>query len=46
MFGVLLDRFDRIEITGDPEWAVHGPAHNVGVSVDRLPVRLTPRARI
>jgi cytochrome P450 len=43
MFGALLDRFAAIEITGDPEWLAAGPAHNVGVSVDRLPVRVTPK---
>jgi cytochrome P450 len=40
--GALLDRFD-VELTGPAEWAGGGPVHNVGVSVDHLPVRLTPR---
>ena len=37
---LLLDRFPRIEITGDPVWTGSGASSNVGVSVDRLPVRL------
>jgi cytochrome P450 len=42
MFRSLLARYD-VEITDEPVWVGAGPAHNVGVSVDRLPVRLTPR---
>jgi cytochrome P450 len=38
----LFDRFD-VEVTGDAEWAGGGPVHNVGVSVDHLPVHLTAR---
>ena len=37
---MLLDRFSRIEITGDPVWTGGGASSNVGVSVDQLPVRL------
>jgi hypothetical protein len=37
---MLLDRFSRIEITGDPVWTGGGASSNVGVSVDKLPVRL------
>ena len=40
MFGALLDRFSEIELTGTAEWAGAGPAHNVGASLDQLPVRL------
>jgi cytochrome P450 len=43
MTRALLDRFERIELTDDPVWSGAGPAHNVGVSVDRLPARVTPR---
>ncbi len=43
MMRALLDRFDGIEIIGDAEWSGGGPVHNVGVSVNRLPVALTPR---
>ena len=42
MFEQMLPRFE-IEITGPPRWCVTGPDHSVGVSVDRLPVRLSPR---
>jgi cytochrome P450 len=38
---MLLDRFAEIEITGDPVWMGSGASSNVGVSVDRLPVRLS-----
>lgn len=44
MTAMLVDRFD-IEKTGDPVWLNAGAAHNVGVSVDSLPVRLTPRVQ-
>jgi cytochrome P450 len=37
----LLDRCRGIEITGEPVWMGSGASSNVGVSVDRLPVRLT-----
>ena len=43
MIGALLERFGTIEVTGAPEWAGTGPAHNVGVSIDRLPVRVVAR---
>jgi len=39
----VLRRFD-VELVGEPAWAGAGPVHNVGVSIDRLPVRLTARA--
>jgi cytochrome P450 len=42
MMKALLERFRDIEITAPPAWAAAGPVHNVGVSVDRLPVRLSP----
>jgi cytochrome P450 len=42
MIGMLVQRFD-IERTGDPVWLSAGPVHNVGVSIDSLPVRLTAR---
>jgi hypothetical protein len=38
----LLRRFD-VEVLGPPIWAGGGPLNNVGVSVDRLPVRLAAR---
>ena len=40
MIGELLRRFETIEITGDPVWLSSGPAINVGVAVQSLPVRL------
>jgi cytochrome P450 len=43
MMGALNRRFSAIEPAGAPEWMGAGPVHNVGVSVMRLPVRLTPR---
>jgi cytochrome P450 len=42
LVGSLLRRFD-VELTGEPAWVGAGPIHNVGVSIDHLPVRLTPR---
>jgi cytochrome P450 len=42
MFGALLDRFESVERTGPAAWAGAGPAHNVGASLDELPVRLHP----
>jgi cytochrome P450 len=42
LLGTVLQRFD-VALAGDPAWAGGGPVHNVGVSVDHLPVRLTPR---
>jgi cytochrome P450 len=38
----VLRRFD-IELLGELVWSEGGPYNNVGVSVERLPVRLTPR---
>jgi cytochrome P450 len=38
----LFDRFD-VELAGEPVWRCPGPVHNVGVSVERLPIRLVPR---
>jgi cytochrome P450 len=43
MTRALVDRFDVIEATAEPVWSGGGPVHNVGVSVNRLPVRVTPR---
>jgi cytochrome P450 len=40
MLGSLSRRFDRIEVTKEPEWVGLGPVHNVGVSLLTLPVRL------
>jgi cytochrome P450 len=40
MLGELLRRFETIEITGEPVWISSGPAINVGVAVQSLPVRL------
>jgi cytochrome P450 len=39
---MLFDRFD-VELAGEPVWRCPGPVHNVGVSVERLPIRLVPR---
>ena len=36
----LLDRFRRIEVTGDPVWSGGGASSNVGVSLDKLSVSL------
>jgi cytochrome P450 len=44
MFGALLERFELIERSGPAAWAGAGPAHNVGASLDQLPVRLHPSA--
>ena len=44
MIGMLVQRFD-VERLADPVWLSAGPVHNVGVSIDSLPVRLTPRDR-
>jgi cytochrome P450 len=43
MMGALLDRFDAIELTGPGRWSGSGPVHNVGVSLDHLPVRFSSR---
>lgn len=43
MLGALSRRFHRVEVVGEPAWSGVGPIHNVGVSLERLPVRLTPR---
>ena len=32
-----------IELTGPPVWTAAGPVHNVGISIDSLPVRITAR---
>ena len=37
-----LARRTRLEL-GEPSWLAAGPAHNVGVSVERLPVSVSPR---
>lgn len=42
LLGSVLRRFD-VEVTGEARWAAAGPVHNVGVSVDALPVRLHRR---
>lgn len=44
MLGGLVDRFD-VEIAGEPRWQGVGTASNVGVGLDELPVRLTPRRK-
>jgi cytochrome P450 len=43
MIGGLLDRFARIEQTGPLEWCGTGALSPVGASLQRLPVRLSPR---
>jgi cytochrome P450 len=40
MIGAVVSRFSTIELDGPPVWLGSGPVHNVGVSLDRLPVRL------
>jgi cytochrome P450 len=40
MIGEILRRFGTIEVTGDPVWLSAGPAINVGVAVQSLPVLL------
>ena len=40
MIGEILRRFETIEMTGDPVWLSAGPAINVGVAVQSLPVRM------
>ena len=45
MMGALVRHFDTIELAGEPEWMGAGPVHNVGVSIDRLPVRLRPASQ-
>ena len=42
LINAALRRFD-VEVLGDPVWTGGGPFNNVGVSVDHLPVRFTPR---
>jgi cytochrome P450 len=42
MINAVLRRFD-VKVTGDPVWAGAGATHNVGVSVDHLPIELTAR---
>ena len=42
LFEQLLARFAGIEITGDITWTVGGPDQSVAVSIDRMPVQLTP----
>ena len=43
MLRALADRYRRIEVTAPPTWVAAGPVNNVGVAIDRLPVRLTAR---
>jgi cytochrome P450 len=43
MLSALTRRFRAIEVVGDPEWSGVGPIHNVGVSLQHLPVKLVPR---
>jgi cytochrome P450 len=42
VLGATLDRFE-VRVTADPTWTGVGVASNVGVGIDRLPVRLGPR---
>jgi cytochrome P450 len=42
MMRAFVERFD-VEVLGAAQWSGGGPVHNVGVSVERLPVRVTPR---
>jgi len=42
MLGALVRRFPQLEVVGEPRWSGAGPAHNVGVALDSLPVRLGP----
>ena len=43
MTGALLDRFSHIEQSAPLQWSGTGALTNVGVSLERLPVRLQPR---
>lgn len=43
MLAALVERFSLLEVVGEARWAGAGPAHNVGVSVESLPVRLRAR---
>lgn len=40
MLGAIIRRFATIELAGPAQWIGAGPVHNVGVSIDHLPVRL------
>jgi cytochrome P450 len=40
--GAVLDRFD-VRLAGAPQWVGAGPVHNVGVSIDHLPIELRQR---
>jgi cytochrome P450 len=42
MMTALLRRFD-IDLAGEVAWFGAGPVHNVGVSIDRMPIRLSRR---
>jgi hypothetical protein len=44
MLGAVLDRLDRIELSGPSEWTVPGIATPVAVGIERLPIRFEPRA--
>jgi cytochrome P450 len=39
----VLARFDDVAPTGETAWMVGGPDQSVAVSLDRMPVQLTPR---
>lgn len=43
MLGALSRRFARVDVVGEPEWTGVGPIHNVGVSLQGLPIKLSPR---
>jgi hypothetical protein len=43
MFEELLQRVGKVEITGEPEYAVQGVGNPIALTLKRLPVRLTPR---
>jgi cytochrome P450 len=45
MIGALLDRFCEIELTGPTRWAGGGPVHNVGVSLETVPLRVATGGR-
>lgn len=42
VFGAIAAGYD-VELTGPAVWSGGGPVHNVGVGIDSLPVRITPR---
>jgi cytochrome P450 len=42
VFGAIAAGYD-VELAGPPVWSGGGPVHNVGIGIDSLPIRITPR---